>query len=224
MASRGRLVVLEGGEGAGKSTQAGLLAARLGALLTREPGGTPFGETLRAVLLEPSRPRLAPRAELMLMLAARAEHVESVLRPALERGRDVVCDRFSGSTLAYQGHGRGLPLEEVALACRIAAAGVEPDLTVLLDLPPEIGLRRSGAPAPETDLGAPRADRFEGEDLAFHRRVRAGYLDLARAGGWPVVDASTPVEEVAEHVAKVVERALGASAAPGAPAAERRRS
>ena len=215
MVPRGRLVVLEGGEGAGKSTQAVLLAARLGALLTREPGGTALGERLRALLLEPSRPRLAPRAELMLMLAARAEHVEAVLGPALGAGRDVVCDRFSGSTLAYQGYGRGLPLEEVAAACRVAAAGVEPDLTVLLDLPPESGLRRSKAPAGEGVPRALRADRFEAEDLAFHERVRAGYLELARAGGWAVVDASPPVEEVAEQVAEAVERALGTSWAGG---------
>lgn len=207
--ARGRLIVLEGGEGSGKSTQARLLAERLGAELTREPGGTEVGERVRAIVLDRSLGHLAPRAELLLMVAARAQHVAEVLRPALERGRDVVCDRFSGSTLAYQAYGRGLPLEDVALASEVATAGLAADLVVLLDLPPEEARRRL----------AGVSDRIEAEDEAFHERVRAGFAALAAADPrrWAVVDATGTREEVATHVAGVVDGRLGPSRPRVAP-------
>lgn len=195
---RGRFVVLEGGEAAGKSTQAALLAAHLGAVLTREPGGTVLGERVRALLLDRGAGPVDPRAELLLVLAARAEHVAEVIEPALASGTDVVCDRFDGSTLAYQGYGRGLPLEEVRTACEIASAGLVADCTVLVEVGDEVAAGRQ----------AGGADRIEAEDRAFHDRVRAGFRELAERGGWAVVDGDAPVEVVAGRVADAVDRAL----------------
>jgi dTMP kinase len=189
----GRFIVLEGGEAVGKSTQAARLAAYLGAVLTREPGGTAIGEALRRLLLDPSLPTPVTRAETLLMLAARAQHVAEVIGPALARGQDVVCDRYSGSTLAYQGCGRGLDLDELRQLDRWATAGRLPDRVVLLDLPVELAReRREGGPE----------DRFEGEDDGFRQRVRVGFLELAAADPvrWRTVDASRPVDEVATAV------------------------
>ena len=201
MAARGRLIVFEGGEGTGKSTQAARLADRLGAELTREPGGTPLGELVRGVVLDGSAGDVAPRAELLLFAAARAQHVSERILPALEAGRDVVCDRFVGSTIAYQGYGRGLALEDVLVASELATAGLRVDLTVLLDLDPTGALVRRNADA----------DRIEAEDLAFHERVRAGFCSLAEAdpAHWVVVDASGSIEEVEGLVTAVVEERLG---------------
>ncbi|MDA8292541.1 MAG: dTMP kinase [Actinomycetota bacterium] len=207
MGRRGRLIVLEGGEAAGKSTQSRILADRRGAVLTREPGGTALGERVRSVLLDRSSGEIAPRAELMLVLAARAEHVAEVILPALEAGRDVVCDRFEGSTLAYQGYGRGLPLEEVRAACAVAAGGLEPDCTVLVEVDDRVAAaRRDG-----------EADRIEAADGPFHERVRAGYRELAVAGGWAVVDGDASVEVVADRVAAAVEGVVGAGRPRGVP-------
>jgi dTMP kinase len=203
MRARGRFVVLEGGEGVGKSTQAGLLARRLDAVVTREPGGTALGERARALLLDPSVGDVEPRAELLLMVAARAQHVGEVILPALASGRDVVCDRFTGSTIAYQGYGRGLPLEEVEQACAIASGGLVPDLTVLVELDEQVAAsRRSAVP-----------DRIEAEDAEFHARVRAGFQMLAEQCGWAVVDGGGSPEKVAEDIAEVVEYRL----APATP-------
>jgi dTMP kinase len=192
-----RFVVLEGGEGVGKSTQAALLAKHLGAVLTREPGGTAIGESLRQLLLDPSLPAPTARAETLLMLAARAEHVAQVIEPALAEGRDVVCDRYSGSTLAYQGYGRGLDPDELARLDRWATGGRQPDLVVLLDLPVEVAMKR---------LAASGADRFEGEGYEFWERVRLGFLRLAASdrSHWRTVDASGTVEEVATEIRKAV--------------------
>jgi dTMP kinase len=187
----GRLIALEGGEACGKSTQAAILAAALGAVLTREPGGTAVGEQVRALLLDRAGPALAPRAEALLMAAARAQHVAEVVRPALDAGRDVVTDRYVHSSLAYQGYGRGLPRAEVGDLSAWATEGLWPDIVVLLDLP-------DGA-----TLGPPgRPDRFESEAEAFHRRVRDGFRELAAEdpARWRVVDASGTVEEVADRV------------------------
>lgn len=194
---RGRFIALEGGEGSGKSTQARLLADALGAVLTHEPGGTEAGRRIRAVVLDPGAGIVDERAEALLMAADRAQHVAEVVRPALEAGRDVVSDRFSGSTLAYQGYGRGLDVSELAWLSRWAAQGVEPDIVVLLDVPGDVAARRKG--------GAP--DRMEAEDQAFHDRVRDGYHALAAAdpGRWIVVDGSGTVDEVAERVLKAVQ-------------------
>lgn len=201
MAGRGRFIVFEGGEGCGKSTQAARLAASLDALLTREPGGTEAGEHIRALLLDPSLPAVVPRAETLLMLAARAQHVDQVIAPALAAGRDVVCDRFSGSTIAYQGYGRGLPPADLAWLSAWAAGGLEPDLVILLSVPPAEAAARRAARA--------GADRIEGEDGEFFARIEAGFAVLAGADRqrWRVVDGGGPVDEVAARVAAAVQPA-----------------
>jgi dTMP kinase len=186
------LIAFEGGEGSGKSTQARLLAERLGAVLTHEPGGTALGRRIRDLVLDPSLSGVAARAEALLMAADRAQHVAEVIRPALERGRDVVTDRFAGSTLAYQGFGRGLSVEELRGLSAWAAAGLEPDVVLLLDVPADVAAqRRSGA-----------ADRMESEDHTFHARVMEGYRSLAATERprWIVVDGNGPIDEVAARV------------------------
>ena len=194
MGARGRFIALEGGEGSGKSTQAALLAGRLDALLTREPGGTVTGEHIRALILDPDLPPVDVRTETLLLMAARAQHVASVIRPALESGRDVVCDRFSGSTLAYQGYGRGLDLDQLAGLSAWASDGLQPDLVVLLQVPAGEALARRA--------GRVRADRIEGESSAFFARVDDGFAALASADPdrWRVVDGRGPVEDVAGRV------------------------
>ena len=193
---RGRLIALEGGEACGKSTQAARLATAIGAVLTREPGGTRFGEQIRALLLDEAGPSLVPRAEALLMAAARAQHVAEVIRPALEAGRDVVTDRYAHSSLAYQGHGRRLPVSEVAQLSTWATEDLWPDLVILLDLPGDVASQRRGA----------SADRFESEGEEFHRRVRQGYRQLASEDPlrWRVIDGSGTVEEVAAQVLRLV--------------------
>lgn len=202
MALPGRLIALEGGEGAGKSTQAKALAGALGAELTREPGGTKLGEELRQLLLDPSRGKIDPRTELMLMLAARAEHLAVLIEPALASGTHVVVDRFVGSTIAYQGYGRGLPVEEVTAACAIAAAGRQPDLNVLVDVPVGTGTARSRGAA---------GDRIEREERDFHERVRQGFLAQAAASPerWCVIDGTLPVAAVGAAVSSEVATRLG---------------
>src|SRR4051794_23301092 len=191
---RGRFVAFEGGEACGKSTQASRLAAHRGALLTREPGGTPLGERVRAIFLDPATGDIDGRAEALLVAAARAQHVAEVIEPALAAGRDVVTDRFTGSSLAYQGFGRGLPVEEVRALSTFAGRGVEPDLYVLLEVPAEVAAAR---------LGIDR-DRMESAGDDFHDRVRRGYADLARAEGWVIVDGSGPPDEVERLVQDAV--------------------
>jgi len=176
---RGRFIVLEGGEGAGKSTQAALLSAWMEAsgldhLVTREPGGTDLGEEIRSVVLDRTDLDIPPVSELFLILAARAAFVRDVVRPSLAEGRVVVADRFALSTLAYQGHGRGLPLDEIRKANHLATGGLEPDLYVLLDVEVDEGARRQARQGT-----AP--DRMEGEGGDFRRRVRAGYVALAES-------------------------------------------
>ncbi len=194
----GRFIVLEGGEGVGKSTQAALLAERLRAEgyevdKTREPGGTPKGALLREELLHGAG-ELDPITELALMLEDRAEHVAIRIRPEVEAGMVVVCERFSPSTLAYQGVGRGLGVAEVERRCREATGGFEPDLVIVLDMP---------ADDAEARITGSR-DRFEREGAAFHASVRAAYRELAPEHGWVVVDASGAPGEVAERVWSVV--------------------
>jgi dTMP kinase len=204
MGDPGRLIAFEGVEGAGKSTQLELLRQALEGLgrevvVTREPGGTPAGERVRALLLDPEV-ELDPRAEALLFAAARAELVAEVIRPALERGAHVLCDRYLDSSLAYQGGARGLgrgPVEEVN---RFATGGLLPDLVVLLDLDPGDGLRRR----------ARDPDRIEAQDIDFHRRVRDAFRDLAAAdpGRFAVIDAAAPVSEVAARVRAAVQALL----------------
>ena len=189
----GRLIALEGVDGSGKSTHARLLGDALGAVVTAEPGGTSLGVHVRGLLLDPALTGLADRAEALLMAADRAQHVAEVVAPALAGGRWVVTDRFSASTLVYQGYGRGLDLEDLRRLVAWAAAGTVPDLTVLLDVAPAVARAR---------LGAMPGDRLERLDEAFHRRVAAGYAALAAAdpAGWAVVDGTGSVQEVAARV------------------------
>jgi len=202
VAGRGRLVALEGIDGCGKSTQTRLLADRLGALATVEPGATALGAALRRLLLDPDLPPLSPRAEALLMAADRAEHVDELLAPALAAGRWVVTDRYSGSTIAYQGHGRGLELDGLRRLVDWATAGLAADLAVVVDVPLEVARAR---------LGASRPDRLEGLDEGFHARVREGFLAQAEAdpAHWAVVDGTAPVGEVAEAVHRAVLSRLG---------------
>lgn len=192
---RGRLIALEGGEACGKSTQAALLAERLGAVLTREPGGTAVGERVRDMLLDVSVVGLDARSEALLMAAVRAQHVAEVVEPALAAGRDVVTDRYAHSSLAYQGFGRGLDLDEVRRLSDFATRCLWPDLIVLLDVPVDVARERLGL-----------LDRFEAEDDAFHERVLNGYRMLAAAEPerWVVVPATGSVEEVAALVWEAV--------------------
>ena len=202
VAAMGRFVVFEGGEGSGKSTQARLLATRWGADLTFEPGDTELGARLRSILLDPATGDLDPRAEALLMAADRAHHVATRIRPALNRGRDVVCDRFVGSSIAYQGYGRGLGADQVAAISAFATDGLTPDLVVLLDVPPEVAAARLAA------AGAP--DRLEAAGDEFHRLVGEGYRALAVADPdrWVVVNGAGSIDEVAARVADVVDARL----------------
>lgn len=201
-AAPGRLIALEGGEGTGKSTQAERLAQDLGAVLTHEPGGTIVGRAIRALVLDPKLTELDPRAEALLLAADRAQHLAEVIDPALAEGTWVVTDRFAGSSLAYQGYGRGLPLEDVEWLSSWATRERWPDLTVLLEVPPEEAARRRGDR---------RLDRLEEEGSSFHARVASGYRALAldRPASWAVVDGSGTADEVAARVLEAVVERLG---------------
>ncbi|MBI5442630.1 MAG: dTMP kinase [Deltaproteobacteria bacterium] len=201
----GLFLTFEGGEGTGKTTQLRLLAARLERMalpvaLTREPGGTLLGRTIRELLVQCSPDPPAPLAELLLYAADRAHHVERLVRPALEAGRVVLCDRYADATEAYQGWGRALPLEAIREANRLATGGLRPHRTLLLDLDPEVGIFR--ALDREAPKEGPREERFEAEALSFHRRVREGYLAIARSEPERVriVEAAGTEAEVAERV------------------------
>ena len=192
----GRFIAFEGGDASGKTTQARRVATRLGAVFTREPGGTVLGETLRSLVLDPAG-AIDLRAEALMIAAARAQHTAEVIRPALAEGHDVVTDRFTASSLAYQGYGSGLDVAAVGALSAFATGGLEPSLTVLIDVPVSLALERlAGEP-----------DRFEREDTAFHDRVRAGYLELAAADPtrWRVVDGSSDVDAVAARVDAVID-------------------
>ncbi|MEJ5359027.1 MAG: dTMP kinase [Desulfobacterales bacterium] len=203
-------ITFEGGEGAGKTTQILHVAAFLNArgrscLLTREPGGTEIGKKIRALLLDPDHAAMAPLTELLLYMADRAEHIERVIRPALAQGRTVLCDRFFDATVVYQGAARGLSMEWAESLHETVFPGVRPDLTLLLDLPPEVGLSRARRQM-EKGGRAAREGRFENEDLSFHRRVREGYLELARRrpGRFRVIDAARGEAEVKEDLLQAV--------------------
>jgi dTMP kinase len=194
---RGLLIAFEGGEGAGKTTQARLLAIWLreqgyDVIATHEPGATKVGMRLRALLLDTAHTGMSSRAETLMYAADRAEHVDTLIRPALERGAVVVTDRFVDSSLAYQGRGRNLPVTEIAGLNQWATGGLRPDLTILLDLPPMAGLVRR----------APSADRLEAEPTEFHQRVRQGFLALARAEPhrYLVLDATRPPEQLSREI------------------------
>jgi len=195
-ANRGCFIAFEGGEAAGKSTQEALLAARLAeggreVVRTREPGGTPAGEAIREVVLNPRFTGLDARAEALLFAASRGDHAAQVIRPAIRRGAIVVCDRYVDSSIAYQGVGRGLGIERIRELSMWATHSLVPDLTVLLDIDPAIGLSRVTNP-----------DRLESESLDYHRAVRQAYLDLALAEPhrYLVLDGAGAREEVADRI------------------------
>jgi dTMP kinase len=199
-------VTFEGIEGCGKSTQARLFRDALGgnAVLTREPGGTELGRRVRSLVLDHVDDPPSTRTELLLFFADRAHHVAQVIRPALERGIAVVCDRYVDSTLAYQGYGRGVPLADIRALAAIATGGLVPDLTVLLDIPVALGLSRAA-------LRTGGHDRLESEAVAFHERVRAGYLEMAAAEPqrYVLIDgAGTPGEVAVRVRATAVPRAM----------------
>ncbi|MFQ5558811.1 MAG: dTMP kinase [Acidimicrobiales bacterium] len=192
----GRLIALEGADASGKSTQARRLASALGARSTFQFGATEIGAAIRAILLDPRNVALDDRAEALLIIADKAQHVAEIVAPALARGRDVVTDRFSASAIAYQGYGRGLDLPALSAMIRFATGGLEPDLSVLLDIPTEVALARLGG----------SVDRIEASGREFHARVRKGYLELAAADPrrWVVVDAVGRVDEVGSRVLSAV--------------------
>ena len=191
-------ITFEGGEGSGKTTQARALYRRLlqsgiAALLCREPGGTSVGREVRRLLKRPTDTGISPQAELFLVAASRAQLVQDLILPSLAVGTAIICDRYAHSTLAYQGYGRGISLEDIHLVNNVATRGLLPDLVVLLDIPVEVGLARKASA---------RRDRFEEEEVAFHERVRDGYLSMARADPqrWLVIDAALPRGEIRSRV------------------------
>ncbi len=208
MMSAGLFITLEGVEGSGKTTQAAILADALRArglvvTVTREPGGTPVGQAIRAIFLDAAF-ALEPAAELLLVLADRAQHVREQLRPALAAGQIVVCDRYSDSTTAYQGYGRGLDHQLLRELNQLASDALKPDLTLVLDCSAELGLARTHACQKEGAGAVDRfeVDRFESERLEFHRRVREGFLAVAREepARVLVLDASRPAAEVSAAI------------------------
>ena len=208
----GRFITVEGGEGAGKSTQIRRLAAWLDGqgietVVTREPGGTPGAEAIRALLVTGDTDRWDATTEALLVSAARRDHAEKRIRPALARGAWVLCDRFADSTLAYQGYAGGLPLDGLTALTRFAVGDLTPDLTVVLDLPAEAGLARAGR---RMAAGPGAESRFEGRDLRFHEAVRNGFLDIARKdpARCVILDATAPVDDVARQIAAAVEGRL----------------
>lgn len=200
---RGKFITVEGIDGAGKSTHLVWLSDQLRArsinlCMTREPGGTPLGEKLRALLLDKDQP-MHLETETLLMFAARREHIERVIEPALARGDWVLCDRFTDATFAYQGAGRGVDREKLSTLERWVQGDLQPDLTIVFDLPPAVGRARAGS------IKTP--DRFEREDEAFFERVRYGYLQRAEAAPKRIrlVDASKSIADVQLHLASIVE-------------------
>lgn len=201
-------ITFEGPEGSGKTSQLKLAAAwleRLGVplLITREPGGTPIGEEIRKLVHDTKRTEMAREAEILLYSASRAQHVAEVILPALQAGKVVLCDRYFDSTYAYQGYGRGLPMEPLRLITKFATQNLTPDLTLYLDISPEIGIQRR-------EIGGEVLNRLDRESLEFHHRVREGYLTLIKANPerWRMVDASGTREEVHCAIKGVLKQAL----------------
>ena len=210
---QGRFITFEGGEGAGKSTQLARAADWLRArgvetVVTREPGGTARAERLREMLLERDAEPMPRSCELLLMFAARATHLENLVLPAVRRGAWVLCDRFTDATYAYQGGGRGLPTAQIDALVQIVHAGLQPDLTILLDLPVDVGLARA-----RQRNGAQGPDRFETEQREFFERVRGTYLERARsdAGRFRVIDAAADLDAVTVAVCAGLEPLLESS-------------
>ncbi len=211
----GCLITFEGVEGSGKTTQIRLAGEFLRSrgipvVMTQEPGGTPLGERIREILLNHGDFLISGQAEVFLFAAARAQHTETFILPALEKGQVVLCDRFSDATIAYQAYGRGLPLESVREVCRMASRGLSPRLTLLFDLPVEGGLERAFRRIAGRREGE-REDRFERERLDFHRRIREGYLSIARQepDRVKVLDASKDIETTRAEVRSILSSFLG---------------
>ena len=209
-----RFITFEGGDGSGKTTQLKVIENYLRArgrscLSTREPGGTSLGQLIRQVLLEVGTQSITSPTELFLYLADRAQHMHEVVIPALKQGKIVLCDRHTDSTLAYQGYGRGIDLSLLRSLNDIASEGIRPDLTLLFDCPAEIGLSRTVQRQPQTSSGR-NEDRFEREKIEFHERVRAGFLELARAepNRFRIVDAALSAEEVGQEVKNIIDGEL----------------
>lgn len=201
-------ITFEGIEGSGKSTLMQRVERELrergeDVLQTREPGGTPLGDEVRKIFLDPAQ-KIGPMAEVMLLCASRSQLCTDVIRPALRTQKTVLCDRFFDSTIAYQGYGRGMDVEELLQVCLAATSGLTPDLTFILDLPPEISLKRVEERAAR---GGHAIDRMEREALDFHRAVRDGYLDMARRWGsrFVVVDVQQPVEASVDVILKAID-------------------
>jgi dTMP kinase len=210
-----RFITFEGGDGSGKTTQLREVERHLyelnrSCVLTREPGGTALGKMLRKVLLEVGDEEIAESTELFLYLADRAQHVKQIIAPALSAGKIVLCDRFSDSTLAYQGYGRGIDLDWLRGLNDTATQGLRPDLSFLFDCPVDVGLARASQRSTQSQAGRPREDRFEREKIEFHERVRQGFLALARAEPkrFRVIDASRPVADVAKQIRAIIDREL----------------
>lgn len=223
----GLFITFEGGEGSGKTTQLKALLTHLrstgrDAVETRDPGGTPIGKQIRALLLDRENTLMAPATELLLYEASRAQLVHEVIRPALATGRIVLCDRFTDSTVAYQGYGRGLELELIARLNALATDGLRPDLTFLLDLDPAVGLLRATQRVAEHQ--GPH-DRIEEEVLAFHQRVRSGYRAIAAADPERVIvlDASLGMAEIEGHIRPRVDELLRSSPRSAGPPSPARR-
>lgn len=196
--TRGFFITFEGCEGCGKSTQARLLYTRLldakiPVILTQEPGGTPLGNRVRDLLKVKRNISISPLAELFLFVSCRAQLVTDVIKPSLASGHTVICDRFSDSTLVYQGYGRGLDLQLITAVNETATGGLVPDLTILLDTDPESGLKRKRNS---------KDDRFEAEDLPFHRRIRDGYIEIAhkQPARWLTLEPGQPIERVSDII------------------------
>ncbi len=211
---RGKFITLEGGEGAGKSTQTRLLAetfesAGRPVVVTREPGGAAGAEEIRALLVTGGIGRWSPMAEALLHYAARRDHLDRTILPALDGGAWVICDRFANSTMAYQGYGHDLGRDAVSELHRVVIGDFTPDLTLILDLPVDVGLRRAGIRA---IIGAGGEDRYERMGPAFHRRLREGFLDIARLdpGRCVVIDADRSIEAVHRAAVDAVDERLGA--------------
>ena len=215
--SAGKFITLEGGEGAGKSTQINLLAEALRAagldpVVTREPGGAPAAEIIRGLLVEGEVDRWLPMTEALLHTAARLEHVRQIIEPALAVGRWVVSDRFADSTVAYQGYGYDLGREAISQLHQVVLGDFQPDLTIILDVPVDQGLSRAGA---RTTKGEAREDRYERMGREFHQRLRDGFLDIARRSPerTAVIDASPGIDTVQHEIRSMINNRLGVSLA-----------
>jgi len=213
---KGKFITFEGPEGSGKTTQVLLLAKYLKekglpVVVTREPGGTEISEKIRNILLDASNLNLMDRTELLLIVASRAQNTDEFILPALEEGKIVVCDRYSDSTLAYQSYGRGFDLKATTEMCLFATKGLQPDLTLLIDIDPELGLERARVSGKMKEP-ANKHDRMESQGLEFHRKVREGFLELAKAepDRFRVLDGRKSIAEIHSSTIKYIEELLKA--------------